>query len=165
VAPPPAAAARIAKERAVLNAMYDDNQTPRQWRRPFERPATGATTGSFGMRSVFNGRPRSPHAGVDFRGPTGAPVTAPAAGIVALADDLFFTGNTVVVDHGQGLYSVLAHLSELHVAEGDTVTRGDLVGRIGRTGRATGPHLHWSVRLNGARIDPLSLIRATSGRN
>ena len=92
-------------------------------------------------------------------------VTAPAAGSVVLASDLFFTGNTIVVDHGAGLYSLFAHLSSMTVALGDVVHRGTQLGHVGATGRATGPHLHWGVRLNGARVDPLSLMVATEDRS
>jgi len=119
-------------------------------------------SGGFGTRSVFNGQPRSPHSGVDFGSKAGTPVVAPAGGVVTLAEPLFFTGSTVVIDHGLGLYSLLAHLSTFAVKEGERVRRGQVVGFAGATGRVTGPHLHWSVRLNGARVDPLSLIALTN---
>jgi murein DD-endopeptidase MepM/ murein hydrolase activator NlpD len=127
----------------------------------FVAPLPGPAS-NFGSRSIFNGEARAPHAGADFRGAAGTPIPAPAAGRVVLAEDLFFTGHSVVIDHGLGLYSLLAHLSRIDVAPGQAVSRGDIVGLLGATGRVTGPHLHWSVRLNGARVDPLSLIAATS---
>lgn len=111
-----------------------------------------------GNRSVFNGEPRAPHAGEDFRGTTGTPVRAPGGGRVVLAEDLFFTGQTVVIDRGLGLYSLLSHLSRIDVTPGQQVTRGNTVGLLGATGRVTGPHLHWTVRLGGARVDPLRVL-------
>jgi murein DD-endopeptidase MepM/ murein hydrolase activator NlpD len=162
VDPPKAEIARIQEEARRLQALYDAI-TPVPKSSSFLAPVEAVTTGSFGSRSVINGQPRSPHAGVDFRSPTGAPVAAPAAGIVALAEPLYFTGNTVVIDHGLGVYSVLAHLSKIAVAAGEAVQQKQIVGNVGATGRVTGPHLHWSVRLAGARVDPLSLIVATEG--
>jgi murein DD-endopeptidase MepM/ murein hydrolase activator NlpD len=98
---------------------------------------------------------------VDFSSPRGTPVRAPAAGIVVLASDLFFTGNTVVLDHGAGVVSVFAHLSSTTVQPGESVSEGAPLGLVGATGRATGPHLHWSVRLHGSRVDPLSVVATT----
>ena len=113
---------------------------------------------AFGARSIFNGQPRSPHGGADFLSAAGTPVKAPNAGRVALARDLYFTGNTVVIDHGLGLFSLFAHLSAIDVQAGAAVGTGDVVGRVGATGRVSGPHLHWTVRAGGARVDPLSLL-------
>ncbi len=129
--------------------------------KPPRAAADAPVNSNFGLRSVFNGQPRSPHAGVDFAAPTGTSVRAPGAVRVVIADDLFFTGNTVVIDHGFGLFSFLAHLSAIDVARDEVVARGAPVGMVGATGRVTGPHLHWSVRLNGARVDPLSLVAVT----
>jgi murein DD-endopeptidase MepM/ murein hydrolase activator NlpD len=112
----------------------------------------------FGVLSIYNGETRSRHSGADFLSPAGTPIAAPAAGRVLLAQDLYFTGNTVIVDHGLGLFSLFAHLSAIEVADGAAVAAGDLVGKVGSTGRVTGPHLHWTVRLGGARVDPLSLL-------
>ena len=163
VDPPAPVIDRIVREAAQLNGIYDTNTT-RVWDRPFVLPLTTQPSANFGSRSVFNGQPRSPHAGIDFGSPTGTVVTAPAFGKVLVADDLYFTGNTVVLDHGGGLYSIFAHFSALAVEEGDLVDIGATLGRVGATGRVTGPHLHWSVRLNGARVDPMSLIEATEER-
>jgi hypothetical protein len=160
VDPPAPLVDRILAEASKLDAIFRI-VTPRAWDRPFVLPLTVAPTRNFGSRSIFNGESRSPHAGVDFSSPTGTIVTAPAAGTVVLSGDLFFTGNTVVVDHGAGVYSLFAHLSSLAVAAGGVVSQGGRLGQVGATGRATGPHLHWAVRLNRARIDPLSLIVAT----
>ena len=163
VDPPPAVIDRIVSEAARLNGIYK-TVSPAAWSQPFVLPLTTEPTPNFGSRSVFNGQARSPHAGIDFTSPTGTVVTAPAAGTVVLAGDLYFTGNTVVIDHGAGLYSIFAHFSEITAGEGDVVERGAELGRVGATGRVTGPHLHWSVRLNETRVDPLSLIVATEDR-
>jgi len=118
----------------------------------------GAANSVFGTRSIYNGEPRSPHSGADFQGAPGTPVKAPNSGRVVLAGDLYFTGNTVVIDHGAGLFSLFAHLRAINVHEGDSVTTGAVLGELGATGRVTGPHLHWAVRITGARVDPLSLL-------
>jgi len=162
VDPPAGEVARILNEAAILNAIYEKVTAPHEWPRAFHAPVDVAANSAFGSRSVFNGQERSPHSGADFPAPEGTPVSAPAAGVVALAAPLYFTGNTVVIDHGLGVVSVLAHLSAMTVSTGDRVEAGQLVGRVGATGRVTGAHLHWSVRLNGARVDPLSLIAATN---
>ena len=161
VNPPPSDLERISREAAALAALFT-GATPRRWDGPFGAPVATGETSNFGSRSVFNGQARSPHGGVDYGSPAGAPVAAPAAGRIVLAEDLFFTGSTVVVDHGLGLYSLLAHLSTITVGTGDLVERGAMVGRVGATGRVTGPHLHWAIRLSGARVDPLSLLFAAT---
>ena len=161
VDPPAGEVARILSEAATLNAIYARASTPREWPRAFRTPVDVPANSAFGSRSVFNGQERSPHSGADFPAAEGTPVSAPAAGVVVLAAPLYFTGNTVVIEHGLGVVSVLAHLSAMTVSTGDRVEAGQLVGRVGATGRVTGAHLHWSVRLNGARVDPLSLIAAT----
>ena len=113
---------------------------------------------AFGTRSIFNGQARSPHGGADFPSPAKTPVHSPNRGRVVLAKDLYYTGGTVVVDHGLGLVSLFAHLSRIDVSEGDLVAHGQVVGLVGATGRVTGAHLHWTLRLGGARVDPLSLL-------
>ena len=163
VDPPAPVVDRIVREAARLNGIYDTD-TPRVWNRQFVLPLGTQPSANFGSRSVFNGQPRSPHAGIDFGSPTGTVVTAPASGTVVVAEDLYFTGHTVVLDHGGGLYSIFAHFSALAVEKGELVDVGATLGRVGATGRVTGPHLHWSVRLNGARVDPMSLIEATEER-
>lgn len=157
VEPPAAEVERIAADTARLDALFKTT-TGQLLPGRFKVPIAAAPQNTFGARSIFNGQSRSPHAGVDFRAPSGTPIVAPAAGVIVLTDDLFFTGRTVVIDHGLGLISVLAHMSKIAVHVGDTVRPGDGVGQVGATGRATGPHLHWSVRLNGARVDPMLLI-------
>ena len=121
-------------------------------------PVSGPPNSSFGKRSILNGQPRSPHSGTDFSGATGASVKAPNSGRVVLVGDLYYSGNTVILDHGLGLYSYFAHLSKALVAEGQMLKQGDILGEIGATGRVTGPHLHWAVRLKRTRVDPLSLL-------
>jgi murein DD-endopeptidase MepM/ murein hydrolase activator NlpD len=157
VEPPAAEVERIASDAARLDAIYKTT-TGQALPGRFAAPVAVKPRNTFGARSVFNGQSRSPHAGVDFPAPTGTPIASPAAAVVVLADDLFFTGRTVVLDHGLGLISVMAHLSRIAVGVGDAVQAGDIVGEVGATGRVTGPHLHWSVRLNGARVDPMSTI-------
>lgn len=160
VNPPPAALERIEREAGELNALWAASSPERLWRGPFVRPVPDPANSAFGTRSILNGQPRSPHSGADFNSDTGTPVKAPNAGRVVLAANLYYTGNTVMIDHGLTLFSLFAHLSETNVREGDMVTTGEVVGKVGATGRVTGPHLHWSVRLNGARVDPLSLLSA-----
>ena len=115
-------------------------------------------SGSFGKRRIFNNQPRSPHSGEDFSAPTGTPVLATARGRVALAKDLFFLGKTVILDHGFGVYSFYGHLSSLGVEPGTNVQSGTAIGKVGATGRVTGPHLHWGVRLGNARVNPMELL-------
>ncbi len=160
VEPPPEALERIKRENEKTSGIY---RTPQPFVVPagyvrFIRPVAEPANSAFGTRSVFNGKPGSPHTGADFLSGTGTPIKSPTAGHVRLAQDLYFSGNTVIVDHGLGLFSMFAHLSAFEVREGDIVKEGDVVGLVGATGRATGPHLHWSLRANGARVDPLSLL-------
>jgi hypothetical protein len=158
VNPPASVSARIADEARELAARWKASADTRLWTGAFAPPVSDPSNSAFGTRSVYNGQPRSPHSGADFLSPAGTAVKAPNAGRVVLARDLYFTGNTVVIDHGLGLFSMLAHLSVIDVHEGDVVTPGELVGLVGATGRVTGPHLHWAVRVGGARVDPLSLL-------
>jgi murein DD-endopeptidase MepM/ murein hydrolase activator NlpD len=117
-------------------------------------PVEGVNTGSYGRRRVFNGQPRRPHSGMDLAAPNGTPVLNPSPGTVIELGDFFFSGNMVYIDHGQGLISMFAHLSEIDVELGQRVGKGEIVGKVGATGRVTGPHLHWSLGLNGTWIDP-----------
>jgi murein DD-endopeptidase MepM/ murein hydrolase activator NlpD len=160
VTPPPEALAQIAEDNKKTSAIWR-RMTPRKWSGAFLLPVDDTATSSFGTRSFFNGQPRSPHTGTDFLSPSGRPVRAANHGVVVLAEPLYFTGNTVIVDYGDGLYSLFAHLSELRAREGDTVEPDTVVGLVGATGRVTGPHLHWGVKLQGANVDPLTLVAAT----
>jgi len=158
VRPPARVLARITRESAALHELWATTTPERLWQGSFEMPIPGAVVSGFGVRSVFNGEARAPHSGADLRGKTGTPVRAPNAGRVVLVGALYFTGRTIVVDHGQGLLSLFAHLSRANVREGEMVRRGEVIGAVGATGRVTGPHLHWTVRLQQARVDPMSLI-------
>ena len=120
----------------------------------FIRPADGRLSSRFGLRRIFNGAPRAPHSGLDFAAPRGAPVITAASGRVLAIDDYFFNGKTVFVDHGNGLLSMYCHLDRMDVQPGDTLRKGQRLGLVGATGRASGPHLHWSVVLNGTMVDP-----------
>lgn len=127
------------------------------WRQTFRWPATGRISGLFGAQRIYRGEPGSYHSGIDIAKPTGAPVTAPADGVVILAADQPFTleGHLLMLDHGHGLNSAFLHLSRIDVRVGDHVRQGEPIGLVGATGRATGPHLHWSLRWHDARLDPL----------
>lgn len=148
----PAELARIAAARARVTDATG-------WTRPMRWPATGRISGLFGAQRVYQGKPGSYHSGVDVALPTGAPVVAPADGVVTLAAEpsrpFTLEGNLLMIDHGGGLSSAFLHLSRIHVREGQRVTAGQLVGDVGASGRATGPHLHWSLRWRDARLDPL----------
>jgi len=158
VNPPASVETRIAREAELLTSTWAHPTAERLWSAPFVRPVPQPANSRFGTRSIYNGQPRSAHGGADFLSPAGTPVHAPNAGHVVVARDLYFTGNTVIIDHGQGLFSMLAHLSTVEVREGDRIDAGDVVGNVGATGRVTGPHLHWAVRLENARVDPLSVL-------
>ena len=153
-------AERIKAEAEKLAAIFA-GVSDRRWHGPFTAPTPGPQTSNFGSRSVFNGQARAPHAGIDYRGAVGAPIVAPNAGRVVLAAELFMTGNTVVVDHGLGLHSLFAHLSRIDVKAGDELATNAAIGLVGATGRVTGPHLHWTVRLGTARVDPSMLLLLT----
>ncbi|WP_019683202.1 M23 family metallopeptidase, partial [Pseudomonas aeruginosa] len=125
-----------------------------------DKPVDGPLSSPFGLRRFFNGEERNPHSGLDFAVPAGTPIKAPAAGKVILIGDYFFNGKTVFVDHGQGFISMFCHLSKIDVKLGQQVPRGGVLGKVGATGRATGPHMHWNVSLNDARVDPAIFIGA-----
>jgi murein DD-endopeptidase MepM/ murein hydrolase activator NlpD len=165
VNPSPGELTRIREDQAFISGVYGRPATTRLWSAPFVRPVPGEANSSFGTRSVFNGEARSPHGGTDFLSPRGTPIKAPNAGRVVCARDLYFTGNTVIIDHGLGMFSMLAHLSRLDVREGDTVQAAQMVGLVGATGRVTGPHLHWALSVSGARVDPLSALTLLGTRD
>jgi murein DD-endopeptidase MepM/ murein hydrolase activator NlpD len=159
VDPDPADAARAAREAAEIAAVYAVVSPEPFWSEPFAVPIPGAANGrNFGHRRVFNGEPRAPHSGADLTAPTGTPIRAANRGRVVLAKDLFYSGNAVFIDHGQGVFTTYLHLSRIDAAVGDIVERGEVIGLAGATGRVTGPHLHWGVRVGEARVDPFSLL-------
>ncbi|WP_257310862.1 peptidoglycan DD-metalloendopeptidase family protein [Geothrix fuzhouensis] len=146
--------ARIAREQALMGPAWKAWPEGLAPTLRFQQPTPGGLTSSFGLRRIFNGQPRAPHAGLDIKAPAGQAVRAPAAGMVVLTGDFFFSGNAVFLAHGEGVVSLFAHLSKITVTQGQVVKPGDLLGEVGMTGRATGPHLHWSLSLNNARVDP-----------
>lgn len=149
---------RAGHESKETDAIYMRITTDIVPEEPFTVPIPGVAGRNFGERRIFNGEPRAPHSGADLRARSGTPVHATNRGRVALAKNLFFTGNTVIVDHGLGIYSLYAHLSRIDVKSGEAVKNGQVVGLVGATGRVTAPHLHWGMRVQGARVDPFSLV-------
>lgn len=159
VTPPPETLARIAEERELKTAARAVRVDDSWFALPFIWPARGPVTGVFGSQRIYNGEPRRPHYGVDVAAPTGTPIAAPQAGIVTLAQsDMYFEGGLVFLDHGHGVTSVMMHMSRVDVTEGQRVARGDTIGAVGATGRATGPHLHWGLFWRGAQLDPVNLV-------
>jgi murein DD-endopeptidase MepM/ murein hydrolase activator NlpD len=158
VNPPASQLQRIERDSAFLKKIFAASEPKRLWTQAFTRPVPDPANSRFGTRSTFNGQRRNPHAGADFASPLGRPVKAPNGGRVVAARELFFTGNVVIIDHGLGMFSLLAHLSRIDVTEGDEVKAGETVGLVGATGRVTGPHLHWALTVAGARVDPVSAL-------
>jgi murein DD-endopeptidase MepM/ murein hydrolase activator NlpD len=154
VTPDPEDEARIAKEQLLMVPAWKAWPEALVPKLAFQQPTPGGLTASFGMRRIFNGVPKAPHGGLDIRAPQGQVVRAPAAGVVVLTGDFFFSGNAVFIAHGEGVVSLLCHLSKISAREGQHLSAGDPIGEVGSTGRATGPHLHWSLSLNNARVDP-----------
>ena len=149
----------IERERRDLGRAITYRKSGNAWRNGFIEPIKGRISGHFGNQRIFNGVPKSPHTGVDIAAPEGTPVKASGDGIVILSGkDYFYTGNMVVIDHGQSLQTIYAHLKSAVVKEGDIVSKGDVIGYVGKTGRATGPHLHWGASLNNVRFRPHSLL-------
>ncbi|PYO97368.1 MAG: hypothetical protein DMD60_07155 [Gemmatimonadetes bacterium] len=159
--PPESLAERIRLEQEMVQEVRRRaHQTPRLWQAAFVRPSVGAVTSVFGVARVFNEVLRSRHWGVDFRARWGAPVRATNRGVVALVADLYYSGTTVLIDHGAGLVTGYFHLSRVLVSQGDTVDVGQVIGRVGATGRVTKPHLHWFAAYGEITVDPLDLVRS-----
>ena len=150
--------ARANRETKEINAIYSSITNNMLWTKPFSAPIPGESGRNFGHRRVFNGEPRAPHNGADLRAQMRTPIHSSNRGRVVLAKDLFFTGNTVIVDHGLGIFLLYAHLSRIDVKPGAIVESGRVIGLSGATGRVTGPHLHWGLRIQGARVDPFALV-------
>lgn len=157
--------AEILRERRDVNRVLTGGksanvpETHDFWREGFILPIEGKISGNFGNQRIFNGIPKSPHSGTDIAAPEGTPVKASGSGVVVLSGkDYFYTGNMVMIDHGRQLTTIYAHLKDATVKEGDKVRQGDVIGHVGKTGRATGPHLHWGASLNNVRFRPHSLL-------
>ena len=149
---------RIEREREVINKALAEVSAIRYWGVPFLRPVPGVVTSAFGLRRILNGQPRSPHTGIDFDASMGEEVRAAARGRVILTGDFYYNGNSVFLDHGQGVITMYFHLSRVNVANGQVVEKGQVVGLAGASGRATGPHLHFGMRLLGQSVDPMALF-------
>lgn len=159
VEPNPEQVARANAEHKRLKAIFDQVTPERLWQGPFRLPLDGvAVGGNFGKRRVLNGQPGSPHGGVDFPAATGTLIHAAQRGRVVLAEPLYFSGNTVVVDHGLGIYTFYGHLVSIDAPAGTLVETGAVLGKVGATGRVTGPHLHWGLTVNRARVNPLQIV-------
>ncbi len=152
---------RVNREANRLDALFQKSRKESMWSGPFVAPVTGEIASPFGVRRFINGQPKSAHNGVDIDAPQGTPILASNRGVVVLRDELFFTGNTIILDHGAGIYSMYFHLSQAAVSEGEVVEKAAVIGNVGSTGRSTGPHLHWSVRMNDSRVDPFSLLKTS----
>lgn len=158
VNPDPMDLTRINKEQLEMQAAFENWRAEPRDLTGFNLPTKGPFSSPFGLRRFFNNEPRKPHSGLDIAAPEGTPATAPAPATVVATGHYFFNGNTVLLDHGQGLITMYCHLSEIHVKKGQAVEAGSTLGLVGKTGRATGPHLHWSVSLNNTRVDPMLFL-------
>ena len=150
---------RIGRESELQRAAYARRTPLRQDLLPFKQPVEGIYSSPFGLRRFLNDQPRSPHSGLDIAADTGTPIAAPAPATVALTGDFFFSGNVVFLDHGGGLITMYGHLDRIDAKDGEDVDRGDIIGTVGATGRVTGPHLHWTISIQGDRVDPVVLMQ------
>jgi murein DD-endopeptidase MepM/ murein hydrolase activator NlpD len=153
---------RIKAEKKEIRSIYASSNDTRLWFGHFIKPLNSDITSVFGNQRLFNGELQSYHRGTDFRAKVGTPVFASNFGIVRLAKNLFYSGNIVIVDHGKGIFTNYAHLSKIDVKTGQHITRGDQIGLSGATGRVSGPHLHWGVKINAAYVDPLQFLTVIS---
>ncbi|MDX1492293.1 MAG: peptidoglycan DD-metalloendopeptidase family protein [Pseudohongiellaceae bacterium] len=149
---------RINRERAEMDAAFsswDETQSPVM---AMQAPVDGIRSSSFGLKRFFNDQPRAPHSGMDIAADEGTPIYSPAPGIVRATGNYFFNGNTIILDHGHGLITLYCHMNTIDVEVGQSIKKGEQIGRVGQTGRVTGPHLHWSINLNNVRVDPALFI-------
>ena len=146
--------ARYQREKKVIGKALRTWREDPEVSTQFIKPVEGPFSSPFGLKRFFNNKPRRPHSGLDIAAPIGTIIKAPGQGVIVNTGDYFFNGNTVFIDHGQGLITMFCHMNDIHVNEGDIVQQGDVVGTVGKTGRVTGPHLHWSVSLNNTRVEP-----------
>lgn len=153
VTPPDSVFARIKSDQAAVAAARQKAATSGDFWQGIDWPVTGGISGVFGSQRILNGKPRQPHYGIDIAAPRGTPVQAPASGLVTLVKDLYFSGWTVIINHGLGLNSTFLHMDHVLISPGDSVARGDIIGTVGSTGRSTGPHLDWRLDWQGRRID------------
>ncbi len=150
---------RHKREKEIVNSIFTNSNKAKLWGTPFIRPVSGALQTPFGVRRVLNKKPRSSHSGIDFKAPLGTPVAASSDGIVTYVGNHFFSGNSVFIDHGMGIITMYFHLDKILVSKGQVITRGQMIGQAGSTGRATGPHLHFGMRLHNKKVDPLVLFK------
>ncbi|MEH6576457.1 MAG: peptidoglycan DD-metalloendopeptidase family protein [Amphritea sp.] len=151
---------RYKREKTEMTAAFTHWSAPEVKSLQFTLPAQGRFSSPFGLKRFYNDQPRNPHSGLDIAGGQGGAISAPASGKVLAVGEYFFNGNTVIIDHGHGLTTMYCHMSRIDVKPGDELSTGDSIGAIGKTGRVTGPHLHWSVSLNNTRVDPLLFVEA-----
>ncbi|WP_028116777.1 M23 family metallopeptidase [Ferrimonas senticii] len=158
--PNPDDVARAQRDAKLARAARARFESSTAWQQDFIWPLQGRITGVYGSQRIYNGEPKSPHFGIDIAAPSGTEVVAPAAGIVTLTEDMFYSGNTVIIDHGHGVSSTFLHLSRMLVKPGDVVEQGQVVAQVGSTGRSTGPHLDWRMNWFSERVDPSLLVPA-----
>ena len=159
VTPPPEVLKRIRDEARLTRIARERRDARTEWLDGWIWPVSGPITGVYGSQRILNGVPRNPHWGLDIAAPTGTPVKAPAGGIVSLTHpDMYFSGGTIFIDHGHGLVSAFLHLSKILVEDGERIEQGEIIGEVGATGRATGPHLDWRMNIGDVRVDPYLLL-------
>lgn len=149
---------RVMAEQKKIGKIWNIFTEEYLWEGNFISPAEGEVSSNFGLRRIINGEQKNPHNGIDFAAPEGASVYAPNHGRVVFIDELFFSGKSLVIDHGIGLFTMYFHLSEILVDDGEDIKKGQVIAKVGKSGRATGPHLHWGMRLNGAKVNPISIV-------